>query len=157
MFGRKTFILVAAGAVAAPYVTSNWEKIKSSVTGAAFPTTKSYGTPAGANTYYASYNPAQSPTVVWPQADPAREETPIVDMTEAFRFDVIPSWVMSRWPRVSAGLPDEKYQGLRVPLITGVQPDDLAGSLTYYFTQSQKCAKLPSPAPRAIPVAPRRY
>ncbi len=49
---------------------------------------------------------------------------------------------MTRWPRVTAGLIDDKYQGLRVPLITGMREDDLAGSITYYFTQSQQCAKI---------------
>ena len=43
---------------------------------------------------------------------------------------------------MSTGVIDEKYQGLRVPLITGMAEDDLAGSITYYFTQSQKCAKI---------------
>ena len=67
---------------------------------------------------------------------------PMVDMDQAFRLDVTPATVMSRWPRVSNGLPDEKLQGMRVALITGLREDDLAGSLTYYFTPSQHCAKL---------------
>jgi hypothetical protein len=134
MIKRTFFLAVLLGAaVGVPYVTSEWSKIKANFpggSGAALNQTAAYG--------------QSTRTQVQPlyPTDTQREETPIVEMTEAFRFDVSPAWVMSRWPRVSAGLNDEKYQGLRVPLITGMREDDLAGSITYYFTKSQHCAKI---------------
>jgi hypothetical protein len=58
---------------------------------------------------------------------------PTCDIPDAFRFDVSPEWITARWPRVTTVLAETDLQGLRVPLVTGNRPDDLAGSLTYYF------------------------
>jgi len=58
---------------------------------------------------------------------------PTCDIPDAFRFDVSPQWITSRWPRVTTVLAETDLQGLRVPLVTGPKTDDLAGSLTYYF------------------------
>ncbi len=58
---------------------------------------------------------------------------PVCDIPEVFRFDVSPQWITSHWPRVTTVLAETDLQGLRVPLVTGSRPDDLAGSLTYYF------------------------
>ena len=55
------------------------------------------------------------------------------DIPDAFRFDVSPEWITARWPRVTTVLAETDLQGLRVPLVTGSRPDDLAGVLTYYF------------------------
>jgi hypothetical protein len=52
---------------------------------------------------------------------------------EVFRFDMTPQAVAQRWSRVSTGLGDARLQGHRVPLVTGNDESDLAGSLTYYF------------------------
>jgi len=60
---------------------------------------------------------------------------PTCDIPDAFRFDVSPQWITSRWPRVTTVLAETDLQGLRVPLVTGNRPDDLAGSLTYYFNK----------------------
>ena len=67
---------------------------------------------------------------------------PLVEIGEALRFDVTAAWVLGRWPRVTAGLPNEELQGYRVALVTGVQDDDLAGSLTYYFNKHQRCQRI---------------
>jgi hypothetical protein len=134
---------VLGAAVGVPYVATEWSKLKASVTG------QSANEAAGGfkqTTPSAGHSLAQQPYV--PEVDPrtgmptSSQETPVVDMSEAFRFNVTQSWVMSKWPRVSAGLPDPTYHGLRVPLISGMRDDDLAGALSYYFTQSQKCAKI---------------
>jgi hypothetical protein len=50
-----------------------------------------------------------------------------------FRFEIGPEWVTDQWARVSSVRSDEGWQGLRVPVVTGMAADDLAGSLTYYF------------------------
>ena len=64
------------------------------------------------------------------------------DIPEAFRFDVSPQWITSRWPRVTTVLAETDLQGLRVPLITGSRPDDLAGSLTYYFDKKHQVQRI---------------
>lgn len=57
----------------------------------------------------------------------------IQDLREVMRFDISPDWVLQRFSRVSTVLADTRLQGLRVPLVTGIAADDLAGTLTYYF------------------------
>ncbi len=54
-------------------------------------------------------------------------------LAELFDFQVSPAWVADHWPEVSLGMADVKLTGHRVMLVTGSQPRDLAGSLTYYF------------------------
>jgi len=52
---------------------------------------------------------------------------------EIFRFDLTPEDLARRFPRISVGLGSLQWQGYRVPVVTGTRPDDLAGSLSYYF------------------------
>jgi hypothetical protein len=58
---------------------------------------------------------------------------PAVHLEEVFRFDINREWVFSRWPRKSLVPGDDSLIGVRVPLVSGMAIDDLAGSLTYYF------------------------
>lgn len=67
---------------------------------------------------------------------------PVADLGQVFRLDVRPEWVMSTWSRVSTGLGDMKLQGYRVPLVTGTNAQDLAGSLTYYFDSGQRLRRI---------------
>ncbi len=73
---------------------------------------------------------------------PPSEGVPTVELAEALRFDITPGWVMTRWPRVSAGLAELQLQGYRVPLVTGTAEDDLAGALTYYFNPRQQVERI---------------
>lgn len=57
----------------------------------------------------------------------------IRDIREILRFDITPDWVISRFSRVTTILAETSLEGLRVPIVTGVRADDIAGSLTYYF------------------------
>ncbi|MBN2476740.1 MAG: hypothetical protein JXB62_19170 [Pirellulales bacterium] len=66
----------------------------------------------------------------------------VQDLAEVLRFDVTSDWILRRWPRVSTGLAHLRYQGYRVPLVTGTQATDLAGSLTYYFDPQQKVQRI---------------
>src|SRR5437764_7490770 len=66
-------------------------------------------------------------------ASGASHQGPIVTIEQAFRFDLTPQWVSSRWPRVSTVLGEPEQLGMRVALVSGTRPDDIAGSLTYYF------------------------
>jgi hypothetical protein len=142
---RKGLLLLAMGsAVGVPYVSSEWSNIKAKFAGGNTAGTPSHASPNGAGKspsaasfgapsqtgYVGSAASIQHPLAV----DPQREETPLVDMKDSLRFNVTPDWVIMRWPRVTSGLPHENLHGMRVTLITGVMPDDLAGALTYYFT-----------------------
>jgi len=70
------------------------------------------------------------------------EGTPQRDLGEVLRLDIAPQWVMAHWPRVSTGLSQLELLGYRVPLVSGTAEDDLAGSLTYYFTPQQYVQRL---------------
>lgn len=61
----------------------------------------------------------------------------VADFAEVFRFNVTPGWVSTRWPRVTTVVDSRGLQGMRVVLVTGSSPTDLAGSLTYYFDHQQ--------------------
>jgi hypothetical protein len=66
----------------------------------------------------------------------------ISNFGEVFRFDLSPRAVTQKWPRVSTGLSDVRFQGYRVPLSTGPAESDLAGSLTYYFDSQPKLRRI---------------
>jgi Family of unknown function (DUF6690) len=65
-----------------------------------------------------------------------------VGIEEAFRFDIHPQWVTSRWPRVSTVLGEPQQLGMRVALVSGTRPDDVAGSLTYYFDDHHQLQRI---------------
>ena len=136
--GRSIFWMAAllGAAIAVPYAADKWTKFKSG--SGEKPTDNLIAAKSPSATPFADSGRA---TPNLPSVSPSTD-MPLVDIDQAFRLDVTPATVMSRWPRVSAGLPDEKLHGMRVALITGLREDDLAGSLTYYFTPSQHCAKL---------------
>ena len=64
------------------------------------------------------------------------------DLREVLRFDIVPSWLPQRFARVSTVTSNVQMDGLRVPLITGTQPKDIAGTLTYYFDASQTLKRI---------------
>jgi hypothetical protein len=66
----------------------------------------------------------------------------VQDFSEIFRFDLTPNQVMKRWQQVSASLRHLDLQGYRVPLVTGIDDTDLAGSLTYYFDPRQRLRRI---------------
>jgi hypothetical protein len=145
---RRAFLTagVLGAAVGVPYAASRWPELKASVFGAAGPNSAmSTGAFNSTSNYSAVPQlPAVAPNGIPMGAglNPQADETPMVDMAEAFRWETTPQWVFSHWPRVSSGLPGEQLQGMRVALISGLRVDDVAGSLTYYFNASQKCAKI---------------
>ena len=69
-------------------------------------------------------------------------QTPVVNLAGVFRFDVTPDALFRQWPRVSVGLGQLDLQGYRVSLVTGTAEDDLAGSLTYYFTPQTRVQRI---------------
>ncbi|MFV1968014.1 MAG: DUF6690 family protein [Pirellulaceae bacterium] len=58
------------------------------------------------------------------------------------RFDISPLWVTERWERVSTVHTSTQLRGLRVPLVTGTELDDLVGSLTYYFDHQKRLQRI---------------
>jgi hypothetical protein len=69
-------------------------------------------------------------------AGPTLVGRPVSDLREVLRFDISPQWVTDRFSRVTTVLADLQLDGLRVPVVTGTGPDDLAGSISYYFDQT---------------------
>jgi hypothetical protein len=57
-------------------------------------------------------------------------------------FDITPAWVMNNWQRVSTRLAEFDLEGLRVPLVTGTEVDDLVGTMTYYFDRRQTLQRI---------------
>ncbi len=65
-----------------------------------------------------------------------------VSLADALRFEITPSQVRSQWGRISAGLSEPRWQGMRVGLVTGTAATDLAGSLTYFFDDAPRLRRL---------------
>ncbi|MEO1529258.1 MAG: DUF6690 family protein [Planctomycetota bacterium] len=78
-------------------------------------------------------DPSQAPTL-------AGYSVP--DLRSVMRFDIQPEWVIGRFHRVTTVLADLNLEGLRVPIVTGIRSDDIAGTLTYYFDHSGKLQRL---------------
>jgi hypothetical protein len=74
-------------------------------------------------------------------ARPTLVGSDIHELREVLRFDVQPRWVLSRWSRVST-VREDQFTALRVPLVTGLELDDIAGSLTYYFDEQQTLQRI---------------
>lgn len=70
------------------------------------------------------------------------EGYPTYSIDDVFRMDVTKEWVYQRWPRKSTSLSELDLFGVRVPLVTGSQLYDLAGSLTYYFGRSGRVERI---------------
>jgi hypothetical protein len=85
----------------------------------------------GASTAATSPTPAGAVAAVLP-----------ITLEEAFRFDITPQSVTSRWPRVSTVLGEPNQLGMRVAFASGTQPHDVAGSLTYYFDDHHQLQRI---------------
>ena len=62
-------------------------------------------------------------------------------LAQIFSFNWTPDSVLSVWPSATRVFEDE-FAGLRVPLVTGTSPQDLAGSLTYYFDRKNQLRRI---------------
>ncbi len=148
MFRHSAFYLLILGAaVGIPYFSTQWNNSgqlfgSKSATAEAGPNgdPATTGTVASINGSGLPINGAAPQTPLGPTGQTTAP--PVVDLAEAIRLDVTAAWVLGRWPRVTAGLPDADLQGYRVALVTGTREDDLAGSLTYYFNKHARCQRI---------------
>jgi hypothetical protein len=132
MFSRPVLLAgVLAAAVGVPYLLLDDNVAKTAKT----QWQRITGKPAAAKEEKSATGGEQRPAVL-------ASSPPAVTIEEAFRFDVQPSWVVSRFASVSTVAGDPKQLGMRVPLVTGTRPDDVAGSLTYYFNQHHELQRL---------------
>lgn len=56
-----------------------------------------------------------------------------VELGDVFRFDITPEQLRQTSKRVNVNSPDGRLRGYRLPLVTGDSPQDISGSLAYYF------------------------
>jgi len=135
MFSRLLSIpVLLAAAVAVPYVATKGPNL-----GELWDTL-----PASVNSnfdFFSASAPSPTPSTGPPQGPDGplySTTTPLeglrsLSLPEIFRFDVTREWIYQRWARKSTALADLGLYGIRVPLVSGTQLVDLAGSLTYYF------------------------
>lgn len=130
------FLAIAATAVGAPYVLTQTDWFRSQP-------------PAGAEwNVVAPLSPSGAPLPAAPNGlpqmavKPRLEGPPAIRLEDAFRFDITPGWVTTYWSRVTTTVADLELEGFRVPLVTGTQQDDLAGSLTYYFDKQHRMQRI---------------
>ncbi|HEX4145971.1 MAG TPA: DUF6690 family protein [Pirellulales bacterium] len=156
MFFNRHFLLVSllAGAVAVPYLSSSGQvqKLWGSLTGTGSSDAAAVAHESGASDAMATHGGV--PPAVMPVegqrrgADDATASSTQVEgntqqtLEEVLRFDVTPTWIIERWPRVSTGLSELDLQGYRVALVTGTADSDLAGSLTYYFNKKNQVDRI---------------
>ncbi|MEZ6087958.1 MAG: DUF6690 family protein [Pirellulaceae bacterium] len=67
---------------------------------------------------------------------------PFRDFRDFLRFDATPAWVTAQFSRVTTVLADPQLEALRVPVVTGAKPDDLAGTVTYSFTREHRLQRI---------------
>lgn len=67
---------------------------------------------------------------------------PGISVADLLRFDITPRWLGQNWSRVTACLAEPDWQGLRVPVVTGSQPYDLAGTVSYSFNMEQQLERI---------------
>jgi hypothetical protein len=139
---RLVLLLAAVLAACSPIVVFStpgwWSKITMSLPQTTSP--DSFGTAQGGVTESWAPDVPQVPSAA--ERPLRRNGALMYDLAEVLRFDVTPDWIVSRWPRVSAGLAHLPLQGYRVPLVTGIAQDDVAGSLTYYFNAAQQLQRI---------------
>jgi hypothetical protein len=96
--------------------------------------------PSGADTLAAKLT--EEPGSVLYQSPIPLEGLPAIHLEEVFRFDMTKDCVFARWPRKSTALADKDLFGVRVPLVSGMAVDDVAGSLTYYFNAGGQAERI---------------
>ncbi len=138
-----------AASVAVPYVATNAPEWRTQWNAPANPATTTAASPFPLTAGGATLRPTA--TLAAPPAGPGAtlyptpaplEGTPTHALAEVLRMDVTKEWVYQRWPRKSTALAELDLYGVRVPLVTGTQLYDIAGSLTYFFAADGRVQKI---------------
>ncbi len=90
----------------------------------------------GAAAYGGMGNPGRVlklPTVVGPPGAP---------LEQLLRFDATPDWIKANWARVTTRVPNLNFEGWRVPLATGSTPQDIVGSITFFFDDHRNVQRI---------------
>lgn len=158
---RRVGLIAALGAAAgAPYLATETEfgrSVTSTVTGALDPDGTTGGGSATSGGTYANHAHYETESLrrddlafryeeqlarklgalpADPRAAPSLVGSQVRDLREVLRFDISDTWVTSRFARVSTISANLNLEAFRVPIVTGTQTTDLAGTLTYYFDNS---------------------
>ena len=141
MFRALTVPLFLAAAVGVPYVMTHGPNLDGIWKNVPW---KSDAEPSPAGIAQPSeFAPSpQGPGAVLYPATAPLEGLPSIALEEVFRFDVSKEWVYQRWARKSTALAELGLYGIRVPLVTGTKLHDLAGSLTYYFSEAGRVERI---------------
>jgi hypothetical protein len=145
VFKRSFFLLFMVAAIGLPYLATSSTDWWHAVGGRRGGDDSPVGSPNATAGVYPAASAAWSPSPTGadvPGHNQQIEGFGARDLAEVLQFDAGPDWVIARWPRVSAALAELDVQGYRVPLVTGTGPDDLAGSLTYYFDKNRRVAQI---------------
>jgi hypothetical protein len=135
--------LLLGAAVAVPYISTNgpegvkkwWNSVATTQPDSPAPNSDM---PTNARFETDSRGPGYE---IYPISTPLEGE-PSLELEEIFRFDVTKEWVYERWARKSTALSELGLYGVRIPLVSGTQIYDLAGSLTYFFNQYGKVERI---------------
>ena len=163
MLRKVTLAAILAGAVGVPYaiwkgdeasdsIGTWWNSSSDQAAGAAEETLAATPT---AHSFPQSPRSAYDPTAFDPTMQPqfapggAMDETAatltgptVTALAEVLNMNVTQQWVSGRWSRVTTTLADTRYDGLRVPFVSGTRPTDVTGSLTYYFDRQQTLQRI---------------
>ncbi len=154
---KKTLagILILTGAAGGPYVLFETEAGSSARSGAAGLFSSESEQASGWLTGISGDAESQPASGFWnaygvnTQQEMPPHETSNTDqqiaihaLQQVVRFDVSPNWVMQRFPQVTTVLSEVQLDGLRVPLITGTSPTDMAGTLSYFFDRYQRVQRI---------------
>lgn len=151
-------LLLLAGAAGGPYMLFETEAGKQATGGVTQLVGFSGASDSNSNLpgagAYTSANPLSHPGGSYGMSNPSGyllnpgtvehdlQQPVIHTLQEILRFDIAPGWVLEHFPRVSTVLADTQLDGLRVPLVTGTAPSDIAGTLTYSFDRYKRVQRL---------------
>ncbi len=160
MFKRPTTFLLLAGAlVGAPYIASETDigrTIRQQISNISNKQATTYSSSNWSPSDTSGLDPHFSTEELWDKRDkhphhdsdwlrhPSQAVAggPFRDFRDILRFDATPAWVTAQFSRVTTVVAETKLQGLRVPVVTGAKPDDLAGTITYYFTDLHQLQRI---------------
>jgi len=149
MFSRGLAIpVLMVASVGVPYVASNSSDLSSSWSKTAKTALSDWGFGKSSSAKVdvaqrrrTDLSPPGPGAALFPNTAPLTG-TPALNLAEVFSMNVTKEWVYQHWARKSTGLADLGLYGIRVPLVSGTQLSDLAGSLTYWFDAAGRLQKI---------------